>query len=157
MNIDYITNLKRPVSAFIRLLYKAQQLELRYKLPPDNVLVEALHARCMGEPTMKKFRKLRHPYKSELVDRFWINIPITRFGTRLYRLYSIQRGGILILSSEESSDDTSCDSSDDPNDDSSGESSDGVNNLVARFAARSFNWNDIFDLLVVEITYHSLQ
>lgn len=139
LKIDDVTTLERPASALVRLLYKAQQLELRYELPPEDTLLKTLHERCMGEPTMKKFRKLRHPYQSELTDRFRIGNPFTsrRFKTRLYSLYSVQRGGIL-SSSEESSDDASCDSSDDPNDYSSDESSDGVDNLSARFAARSF-------------------
>lgn len=88
LEIPALEKLSRPVSAFIRLLYKAQQLKLDYNLPEEFELLGTLDGRCCGEPTKKKLAKLRGKYKKEFTSRFFFaqSFYSSKFKMQLYKL-----------------------------------------------------------------------
>lgn len=76
-----------PASAFIRLLYKSQQLRLRYKLPDERLLIETLGGNCFDEIHMQKLRKLLPSLKEgEIYSRFTVE-EVTRHGKTLHRFH----------------------------------------------------------------------
>ena len=82
LGIPDIEAMARPLSSFIRLLYKAQQLRLDYTLPPDNILIPTL-----GESTYGKLQRLEPTYMAEVTSRFCFGSPFwwVRFQVRLWR------------------------------------------------------------------------
>ena len=87
LGIPDIEALARPLSSFIRLLYKAQQLRLDYTLPLDNILIPTLDGRCIGKPTYLKLQRLEPSYMAEVTSRFCFGSPFwwVRFQVRLWR------------------------------------------------------------------------
>ena len=91
LKIPELGGLARPASAFVRLLRKAQQLNLDYKLPEESLLLDTLDGRYMGEPTVEKLETLGRKYKREFTNRFLIadSFFSKKFQSRLYKLRRI--------------------------------------------------------------------
>lgn len=53
----------------IRLMYKAQQLELKYKFLPDDLL-EQIHGAAVAPNQMAKYNALNEAHKTEITSRF---------------------------------------------------------------------------------------
>lgn len=70
LSIHDITALKSPAAAFIRLLYKAQQLGLEYELPDEDVLMNTLQNRCFGGSNKTRFENLEPAFKAQVTKRF---------------------------------------------------------------------------------------
>ena len=86
LEIPRFHQLQLPASAFIRLLYKAQQLGLPYKLPSEKDLRTTLHMRAFAAENIRKFRQLRPEYASQVTQRFDCLEDTARDGASLIRL-----------------------------------------------------------------------
>lgn len=74
LKLSDITNDRiAPGSAFVRLLYKAQQLGLEYTLPDEQVLLETVDQRCFKEKTKNKLDSLSPELQEEVYRRFHVN------------------------------------------------------------------------------------
>ena len=67
-----IEELPYPAGAFVRLLYKAQQLGFNYELPDEEVLVNTLHRRCFAGSNDRRFASLTDGFLEEVTRRFEI-------------------------------------------------------------------------------------
>lgn len=61
---------KTRATTLIRLLYKAQQLDLPYDLPPEKDLLHIFHGRWFAPKNHDKLQRLQGPYRNEIFSRF---------------------------------------------------------------------------------------
>ena len=87
LRIHDIGALTSPAAAFIRLLYKSQQLALPFQLPSERELKEAVSFRCFGGSNIDKFKGLSPELQMEVTQRFSLKQCFCyRYNTQICRL-----------------------------------------------------------------------